>query len=249
MQLLDSHVEAGQELGEEDKRAYYTALVEYLYYGIEPELSGPAKAVFIAIKPTLDNSIARSRAGRSGGSKRASKTEANAKQARKQNGSKREANGEANENQNAENRGSYQDSPSPYSSQPSTHQVSGGCCYDGEGVQGEGFAPPTLDEVRGYFAANCLMGDPDAFFATYDSQGWVKGNGMPVRSWTSLALKWGIEERTREASKPPDQQKKPMPDAVNAPDTRLEDDIEAFERRYGLSLREGMRDGEAVASG
>ena len=46
MQLLDSHIEAGQDLSDEDKMAYYTALVEYLYYGKEPELTGAPTATW-----------------------------------------------------------------------------------------------------------------------------------------------------------------------------------------------------------
>ncbi|MBE6468924.1 MAG: DUF4373 domain-containing protein [Coriobacteriaceae bacterium] len=62
-------------------------------------------------------------------------------------------------------------------------------------ARGLGMAPnskqlPTLDEVRSYFATNCLRGDPDGFFAHYDGQGWVKGNGLPVDNWESVALSW-----------------------------------------------------------
>lgn len=100
-----------------------------------------------------------------------------------------------------------------------------------------GCTPPSLEEVRAYFEANGLRGDPESFFATYDSQGWVKGNGMPVHSWHSLALKWSQEERRRELDKPPEQQAKPAPKPVNLPDNTLEEDVAEFERRYGVKLR------------
>lgn len=51
-------------------------------------------------------------------------------------------------------------------------------------------ATPTLDEVRAYFGANCLRGDPDLFWATYDAKGWVDGNGIPIVRWESQALRW-----------------------------------------------------------
>ena len=105
-----------------------------------------------------------------------------------------------------------------------------GCSPIGEGVQGEGFAPPTLDEARAYFGANLLPGDPDAFWAHYDSQGWTKGNGLPVSSWTSLALKWGIEERRRELATPPDQLPKKLSKPVNGLDPA--DDLERLEREF-----------------
>ena len=62
--------------------------------------------------------------------------------------------------------------------------------------------PPTLDEVRDYFGANCLRGDPDAFFDFYESQGWRKSNGLPIASWTSQAKQWhrGQVERDAERS-------------------------------------------------
>ena len=70
----------------------YRAIIEYVYYGIEPDwLKGEAMGFFIAIKPSLDKSKARSDAGRKGGKSQ--------KQTAKQNGSKpqskTEANGEA----------------------------------------------------------------------------------------------------------------------------------------------------------
>lgn len=215
MQLLDSHIEAGQELGEKDKQAYYTALVEYLYYGIEPKLTGAAKAVFVAIKPTLDNSLARSKAGSKGGSKRSSKTEANV---------------QANQNQIIENRASYQDSPSPYSSPSNSSLGSGGCNPHWEGVQGDGFTPPSLEEVKAYFETNGLKGDPESFFATYDSQGWVKGNGLPIYSWQSQALKWSRDERNRDTDI-----SKPYPVAGNMldPDKELERLEREFREKYG----------------
>ncbi len=37
------------------------------------------------------------------------------------------------------------------------------------------FEPPSLEEARGYFGANCLSGDPDAFWAYFESQGWIQG--------------------------------------------------------------------------
>ena len=52
------------------------------------------------------------------------------------------------------------------------------------------YATPTLDEVRAYFGANCLRGDPDLFWATYDAKGWVDGNGIPIVRWESQALRW-----------------------------------------------------------
>ena len=61
--------------------------------------------------------------------------------------------------------------------------------------------PPTLDEVRGYFGANCLRGDPDAFFDFYESQGWRKSNGLPIASWTSQAKQWHRKQTAIDAER------------------------------------------------
>lgn len=195
MQLLDSHIDAGQELPIKDRQAFYTALIEYVAYGIEPNLSGAAKAVFVAIRPTLDNSRARAAAGRSGGSKTEANANQNAKQTRskpaskteakrKQTGKQTRSKSESNANQNADFAGSYQDSSS------SSYSYS-----SGEGVQGEGFSPPTHDEARAYFEANMLRGDPVAFVDHFAAQGWVRGNGLPVGDWMALARQWSAKQR------------------------------------------------------
>ena len=251
MQLMDSHVAAGQELPARDRQAYYAALIEYVAYGIEPKLSGAAKAVFVAIRPTLDNSRARAEAGRAGGSKTQSKTEANHEANAKQSRSKRasaqgkqtasedvskqpskteantEANAKQNDKQNENKRASYQDSLS-YSYSPSP---------SGEGVQGEGADPPTLDEARAYFAANLLRGDPELFWATYEATGWLDGNGRPIVSWTAQALRWSRRQVAMDAAS--GGPAAPAPEPVNAAsaaptDEELEAEARAFFERHGF---------------
>lgn len=62
MQIFDSYIDAGQQLGKRDRQAYYTAIIEYLAYGRTPDLKGAPAALFTAIEPTLKNSRSRSRA-------------------------------------------------------------------------------------------------------------------------------------------------------------------------------------------
>ena len=200
---MESHVDAGQDLPPKERQAYYTALVEYLAYGREPSLSGAAKAVFTAIRPTLDNSRARAEAGRAGGRQGRGKQEAKRKQAR----SKQEANANANGKQSQpvkevcsqQMRGSYQESPSlsfsPY----------------GEGVQGEGFEPPTVEEARTYFAASALKGDPAEFVDHFDAQGWTRGNGRPIEDWRALARMWSRRQVEFDAERPQAQAPPPKP--------------------------------------
>lgn len=56
MQIYDSFIEAGQDLEGEDKEKYYTALIEYLAFGVEPQVKGSIKAIFTANWPTLKKS-------------------------------------------------------------------------------------------------------------------------------------------------------------------------------------------------
>ncbi len=68
-----------------------------------------------------------------------------------------------------------------------------------------GFVPPTLEEVREYVRGNMLdKCDPDLFFATYDAQGWVLGNGIPMTNWQSAVRKWHVQDRNKAASEPRD---------------------------------------------
>lgn len=83
---------------------------------------------------------------------------------------------------------SLQDSSSTYD-----FQVSGG------------FVQPTLEEVREYVRGNMLdKCDPDLFFATYDAQGWMLGNGLPMTNWQSAVRKWHVQDRNKAASAPRD---------------------------------------------
>ena len=186
MQLMDSHIEAGQDLSDKDKKDYYAAMIEYLYYGREPSLKGPAKAVFTAIKPILDNSRMRAEAGRNGGSKTPKEPKAKRKQTRSKPVSKTEANAK----QNTDFDGSYQDSPSPSSYSSSSSSF----IPDSSEI-------PTLQEVKEHFETNFLNGDPELFFATYDAKGWIDGSGFEITNWRSQALKWSRMQASRNAEK------------------------------------------------
>lgn len=68
MNILESHIEGAQEFEPREREQIYRAIIEYLYYGYEPDyLKGGAKGYFIGIKPTLDTHHARRQAGKKGG--------------------------------------------------------------------------------------------------------------------------------------------------------------------------------------
>ena len=93
--IFESYADAGQQLPQRDKERFYTALIEFIGYGKEPELDGPAAAVFTAIRPTLEKSKKRAEAGRAGGNATA-KNKSCSDFATEQNASKTEATEEAN---------------------------------------------------------------------------------------------------------------------------------------------------------
>jgi hypothetical protein len=205
---------------EKGRKALLVAMLDYFFEGIEPDaLGAKERKAFEAVRGRID----------------ASKTNGNNRRGKKR-GESHNENGNESHNENANSMGT-DISPSLSLSHSYSSGMDEGCNPHWEGVQGEGFTPPSLEDVKAYFETNGLKGDHESFFATYDSQGWVKGNGMPVHSWHSLALKWSQEERRRELDKPPEQQSKPSPTPVNLPDKTLEEDVAEFERRYGVKLR------------
>lgn len=84
--------------------------------------------------------------------------------------------------------------------------------------------PPEIGEVRDYFEANCLRGDPEEFFDHFESQGWVRSNGQSIADWRAQARMWSRRQVEFDQSKPADlrQPEKPLPKAQNAIDWEAE---------------------------
>lgn len=195
MVILDSVVEGALAMtSRKDADAFIAGVVRYLATGDAPDLSGNALAMFIAVRPAIDKSTARVEAGRAGGKQ-------TGKQTRSKQGSKNEANGQANTQANAKQTGkqtrSEQEQEQEEYQPESLTGVGGYSNLSACGRAPAPFVPPTVEEVRAYFEANCLAGDPEHFRAHYAAQGWVRGNGRPVCEWQGLALDWSVEERKR----------------------------------------------------
>ena len=222
MLFYESIYDLASIMSEKSRRNLLVAFLDYFFAGEEPEkLSANERKAFEAVRGRID-------ASKTNGCNRRGK-----KRNETDNGTRNETRNENDNENDNETRDSMRTDKSPSLSpslSPSSSGMDEGCYPIGEWVQGEGFAPPTLDEARAYFGANLLPGDPDAFWAHYDSQGWTKGNGLPVSSWTSLALKWGIEERRRELATTPDQLPKKLSKPVNGLDPA--DDLERLEREF-----------------
>ena len=102
---------------------------------------------------------------------------------------------------------------------------------------------PTLEEAVEYFGANCLGGDPEAFFDFYASQGWMKSSGMPIADWRAQARQWHRMQRERDADAR--SRGKPTSAEVSAakftpvPKLTPEEELAQIEeeaRRYGIAL-------------
>lgn len=149
-------------------------LVQYGTNGIEPDFGDDwqSEALFTSLRNDIDNSIAARNKNKGGRPRKDAKAETGVSE--------------------PENPSLY---TSPYQSIPS--QANAGQCIAPDAP--EGFEPPTAEEVAAYFGANCLNGDPQAFFDFYASQGWRKSNGMPISDWQPQARQWHRRQRELDA--------------------------------------------------
>lgn len=193
MTILDSLVEGALCLGNRrESNELLGMMVRYLVTGEVPEPRTDAQRMAITmIMPVLENSRARAEAGRKGGqskgkleskpeSKRASKAES--KRASKPE-SKR-ASEEEEEEEGEEELGAW---------------INPSDC-ENEGGGGAEFVPPTLEEVKTYFAVNCLRGSASKFFDYYESNGWTR-QGFPIAKWEPVARIWSDRERGYDAER------------------------------------------------
>lgn len=158
------------------------AVLMYGLHGVEIELPKNVKRAFKGLKNAIDNSKERREQAKKGGRPRKAKAEPEP---------------EPKPEQKPETEVSESENPNltcPSLALPSL------ACVDGtRGGDADGFAPPTLEECRAYFAANCISGDPDKFWAHYESQGWIRSNGMPVTSLKAAAMLWNGNQKRLDA--------------------------------------------------
>lgn len=186
MQIFDSYIEAGQCMKPREREKFYRAVIEYLYYGTEPSVTGEAKTVITAVMPSLVESRKRVVNGRKGG--RGNKAET--QNPEKPDGKSRKANQGNPEKLNDENVESYdQDSRK-------TKGISKGNKEDISkdiSKKGPDFAKPTPEELSAYCDEMGYTFDPEMFFAYYEGNGWMAGN-HPMKSWKSACVTWQRNE-------------------------------------------------------
>lgn len=187
MTILDSLVEGALCLGNRrESNELLGMMVRYLVTGEAPEPRTDAQRMAITlIMPVLENSRARAEAGRKGGqskgkpeSKRASKTESKPE-------SKPESKRASEEEEEGEEESGVWINPSD---------------CENRGGGGAEFVPPTLEEVKTYFAVNCLRGSASKFFDYYESNGWTR-QGFPIAKWEPVARIWSDRERGYDAER------------------------------------------------
>ena len=188
--------EGCKSLGEKDAAALAWALLAYGYEGVEPNLKPALKAAFSFARGRVDAMVKGSQGGK--------------KRTRSASASKAPSHG-ASQGGNQDPRqdtsqGGSQDPRQQKEKEKEKESKHTSVCLPESAApsatpygEDEGFEAPSLEAVRAYFGANCLLGDPEAFWSHYASQGWEKGNGCRVSDWRALALSWARRQRRMDA--------------------------------------------------
>ena len=173
MNIFESYIDAGQELGQAEKAEYYVALIEYLAYGKEPTFKRQgSKAVFVAIKPSLD-------IGESGKKGMASRYQ----------------NGDLLPNKTANKEGNKTEKC------PLTKGNSkGNKEYTPNGVskKAPAFTAPSAEEVEAYCEGRGTPIDSRRFCDYYAAQGWRLSNGNRMRDWRAAARNWADSDNRKQ---------------------------------------------------
>ena len=173
------------------------AVLMYGLHGVEIELPKSVKRAFKGLKNAIDNSKNKREQAKKGGRPRKAKAEPEPEPEPEQ---KPETEVSESENLGFENgKPRFTEPENPNLTCPSLALPSLACVDGTRATTTEGFEPPTLEECRTYFAANCISGDPDKFWAHYESQGWIRSSGMPVTSLKAAAMLWNSKQKQLDA--------------------------------------------------
>lgn len=187
MTILDSLVEGALCLGNRrESNELLGMMVRYLVTGEVPEPRTDAQRMAITlIMPVLENSRARAEAGRKGGLSRGSAASGAASKAESKSVSKADSKRASEEEEEGEEELGVWINPSD--------------CENRGGV-GTEFVPPTIEEVKTYFAVNCLRGSASKFYDYYEANGWTR-QGFPIAKWEPVARSWSDRERGYDAER------------------------------------------------
>lgn len=201
----------------EERRLLADAIMSYGLNGTVPELPKGVRRIFMALKDAIDNSKdARAKGGKGGRPRKTKVAETPKPDAGEQKTQHvtsdepvdAESANTGSENpetvvSESENLGFEKEKPRfPENGNPNLTCPELSCTElscTGEVRAPDAPGAPTLDEAVAYFEANCLGGDPEAFFDFYASQGWMKSSGMPIADWRAQARQWHRMQRERDA--------------------------------------------------
>ena len=169
-----SFYEAIKEIPLEEQGVVYNAIYGYALDGIEPELTGVAKAIFLLVKPQIDANNAKYENGKKGGKPKANQNETKPEPKPNQSETKPEPNVNENVNVNVNENDKK------------------------ENTKRKTFSKPTVEEVKAYCSERKNNVDAEKFCDFYESKGWKVGK-EPMKDWKASVRTW---ERSG-TSKPP----------------------------------------------
>ena len=232
--------EGCKALSEKDAATLAWALIRYGYEEVEPPLKPALKSTFAFARGRIDAMIRGSKGGKKR-SRSATKGKASsqvptqgASQVPTQGASQVPTQGASQQKEKEKEKESKHTDVCLREAATPLGELAG---------NGDGCEAPSLDAVKAYFAANCLNGDPEAFFDFYASQGWRKSNGMPIVDWHAQAKQWHRKQREIDAEAR--SRGKPTASEVEAaafrPVRKLtpEEELKAVDeeaKRYGIDL-------------
>ena len=158
-----SFYEAIKEIPIEQQGIVYNAIYGYALDGVEPELTGVAKAIFLLVKPQIDANNAKYENGKKGGKPKANLSETKPEPKPNQNVTKPEPNVNENVNVNENDKK--------------------------ENTKRKTFSKPTVEEVKAYCSERKNNVDAEKFCDFYESKGWKVGK-EPMKDWKASVRTW-----------------------------------------------------------
>ena len=213
MLIFDKHYEQACELPREDKALFLCLLTDYIYSGIEPtdeelaQMPFYVRALWIGAKEDIDSFSKKSEIGKKGGRP---KTRTKPKQNLGYNQNETEVITEtkptlSNGYNLNETEVITETKPSPNKSKSKDIKESIPLAGDTKEKETTTPAhsffdspylanPPTVEEIRVYAETNLINADAQAFHDHYSAQGWIAGNGVPIRDWKAAFRRWAGNE-------------------------------------------------------
>lgn len=184
----------------EDRALLYEAVFRFALYGEEPEISGPPAGVFAMIRPNLEASRKKSKAGKTKREQNGNKSRSNKSKSKKEQDKEQdieEGKGKDKEQMLILSSSSGEEKESKAARPPASPR----------------FVPPTEAEVRDYCLGKGYSVDPEAFVAFYASKGWKVGS-QPMKDWRAALVTW----QKREESDPRKGKPAPQPAEISYAD-------------------------------